>query len=333
MNAALADGITGRAPLLQTKGITKHFSAVGTSFGQPAAPVQAVQDVDLSLASGEVLGIVGESGSGKSTLGRLMLRLCEPTRGRVIFDGIDLAALGPRDLRGFRRHMQMIFQDPFASLNPRMSVREALMEPIALHRGFRGRKGLEVAERLMERVGLTAEQLGRYPRAFSGGQRQRIAIARALASQPRFLVADEPVSALDVSIQAEVVNLLQALQRDLGLTMVFISHDLSVIEVISDRVAVLYLGRIMEIAPTEPLYRTPSHPYTAALLQAIPGARSADDRLILKGEIPSAANPPSGCVFRTRCPFAIDRCAREVPALREFRPGQMKACIRDDLSF
>ncbi len=322
---------TAASPLVEGSRLTKHFHLGSGLFGS-SAPVRAVEAVDLTVASGEVLGIVGESGSGKSTLGRMLLRLIEPTAGTVRFGGTDLSALGPAELRRFRRHMQMIFQDPFASLNPRMTIREALLEPIRLHLGMSGRQANELAESLLRQVGLTAEQLDRYPRAFSGGQRQRVAIARALASRPDFIVADEPVSALDVSVQAEVVNLLQSLQRDLRLALVFISHDLSVVEVISDRVMVLYLGRVMETAPTERLYRHPAHPYTAALLQAIPGSRPPGERMILKGEIPSPVSPPSGCVFRTRCPFAIADCARIVPELREVHPGQKKACIRDDLT-
>lgn len=334
MSEAAADTTTPAAPpLLEVRGITKHFGEGRSLLERAKPPVRAVEGVDLTVMPGEVLGVVGESGSGKSTLGRLVLRLIEATSGSVTFEGKDLGSLSPAELRAFRRHMQMIFQDPFASLNARMTVRDALVEPIALHRGIKGRAAVEAAEALMEKVGLTAEQMKRYPRAFSGGQRQRVAIARALASSPKFIVADEPVSALDVSVQAEVVNLLQALQRDLGLAMIFISHDLSVVEIIADRVMVLYLGRVMEIAPTERLYRSPSHPYSAALLQAIPGAKAGTERIVLKGEIPSPAAPPSGCVFRTRCPFALDECAGVVPELREVAPGQKKACIRDDLAF
>jgi oligopeptide/dipeptide ABC transporter ATP-binding protein len=249
----------------------------------------------------------------------------------VFFGGTDLGVLAPVELRRFRRHMQMIFQDPFASLNARMTVGDALVEPLRLHRGLSRTDALEEAARLMEKVGLTHEQLARYPRAFSGGQRQRVAIARALASSPSFIVADEPVSALDVSIQAEILNLLQDLQRGLGLALMFISHDLSVVEVVSDRVMVLYLGRVMELAPTEALYARPAHPYSAALMAAAPGSDRKDERLILSGEIPSPSDPPSGCVFRTRCPFAVSDCARTVPPLREIAPGHRKACIRDDL--
>jgi len=310
--------------LVEAEGLTRSFaSGKGT--------LRAVDDVSLSIDAGEVLGVVGESGSGKSTLGRLLLRLLEPSAGVARFDGQDLAALGKPALRRFRRNMQMVFQDPFASLNPRMTVGDALTEPLRLHRGLRGGALKEEAGALLEQVGLTREHLGRYPRAFSGGQRQRVAIARALASQPRFIVADEPVSALDVSIQAEVVNLLQDLQRSLGLALMFISHDLSVVEVVADRVMVLYLGRVMETADTETLFARPAHPYTAALMQAAPGSRRTGETLVLSGEIPSPLDPPSGCVFRTRCPFAIAECGAGRPALRPVGPGHLKACIRDGL--
>ena len=310
-------------PLIAIEGLTKHFGA--------APAVRAVEDVSCVVARGETLGVVGESGSGKSTIGRLLLRLIEPTAGRVVFDGQELGKLTPGELRRFRRRMQMVFQDPFASLNPRMTVGEALSEPIRLHRGLGKAPALDEAGRLLERVGLTREHLARYPRAFSGGQRQRVAIARALAPEPGFIVADEPVSALDVSIQAEALNLLQDLRRDLGLTLMFISHDLSVVELISDRVMVLYLGRVMELAPAEALFAAPAHPYTAALMDAAPGAARGGRRITLSGEIPSPAAPPSGCVFRTRCPFALPDCARVEARLREIRPGRWKACIRDDL--
>jgi len=315
-------------PLLQAHGLRKHFPAAG---GQV---VHAVEDVSFELAEGEVLGLVGESGSGKSTLGRLVLRLIEPSAGRVEIDGTDVTALAPAPLRRFRRHMQMVFQDPYASLNPRMKVSDALIESLLLHGVCSKAEARDAALRLLTEVGLKPDFLDRYPKAFSGGQRQRIAIARALAPRPRFIVADEPVSALDVSVQAEVVNLLKDLQQTLGLAMLFISHDLSVVETISDRVMVLYLGRPMEIAPTASLFDRPLHPYTAALLAAAPGGRRGmPKRLVLKGEIPSPTAPPSGCVFRTRCPFAIEACAGAVPALRQVDPGHFKACIRDDLDF
>jgi oligopeptide/dipeptide ABC transporter ATP-binding protein len=318
-------------PLVEARGLTKDFDVSGGFLARAAAPVRAVDSVSLAIRPSEVLGVVGESGSGKSTLGRLLLRLLEPTAGEVRFEGQDLLALPLRDLRRFRRHMQMVFQDPFASLNARMTVGDALAEPLRLHRRLSAREARDAAADLMRKVGLTSEHLGRYPRAFSGGQRQRVAIARALASEPKFIVADEPVSALDVSIQAEVINLLRDLQRDLGLALMFISHDLSVVEIMADRVMVLYLGRVMEEAPTQALYARPAHPYTAALMQAAPGARHDRPGIVLSGEIPSPRNPPSGCVFRTRCPFALPACAEGRPALREIAPGHRKACIRDDL--
>ena len=311
-------------PLLRALGMRKHFHGQGQV-------VRAVEDVSFELGAGEVLGLVGESGSGKSTLGRLVLRLIEPTAGRVEIDGTDITALPASELRRFRRRMQMVFQDPYASLNPRMTIGDALAEALLLHRVCSKSEVRDRAGRLLAQVGLSADLLDRYPKAFSGGQRQRIAIARALAPGPHFIVADEPVSALDVSVQAEIVNLLQDLQQNLGLAMLFISHDLSVVEAVSDRVMVLYLGRPMEIAPTASLYDRPAHPYTAALLQAAPGSRHGLPKIVLSGEIPSPAAPPSGCVFRTRCPFVIDACAREVPALRLVGPAHYKACLRDDL--
>jgi oligopeptide/dipeptide ABC transporter ATP-binding protein len=318
-------------PLVSVRGLSKYFASGGGMFAAAKPPVRAVESVDIDIRQGEVLGVVGESGCGKSTLGRLILRLIEPTSGSIRFADRELGGLGAREMRQFRRHMQMIFQDPFGSLNPRMTVGDALLEPLALHRGLHGDAARAEAATLLEKVGLSGEHMQRYRRMFPGGQRQRIAVARALASGPRFIVADEPVSALDVSIQAEVINLLQSLQADLDLTLMFISHDLSVVETISDRVMVLYLGRVMELAPTEALFASPQHPYSAALLQAAPGMAAAR-RHILKGEIPSASNPPSGCVFRTRCPFAIDACARAVPPLHQVAPQHFKACIRDDLA-
>jgi oligopeptide/dipeptide ABC transporter ATP-binding protein len=320
-------------PLVETRGLQKHFPIKQGLLGRTVGQVRAVEEVDLAVAPGEVLGLVGESGSGKSTVGRLLLRLLDPTRGEIRFAGQDITRLSRGQLRPVRRRLQMIFQDPFGSLNPRMTVGAALDEAMRVHSVGTATSRRDRAAALLERVGLPAASLKRYPRAFSGGQRQRIAIARALAVEPEFIVADEPVSALDVSIQAEVVNLLQGLQRDLGLALLFISHDLAVVEVIADRVMVLYLGRVMELAPTEALFRSARHPYTRALLSASPGRTGGArrERMVLSGEIPSPANPPSGCVFRTRCPFAIEDCARIVPELREVAPGHSKACIRDDL--
>jgi len=315
--------------LVEGKGLSRWFES------QKGAPVRAVENVSFAIAEREVPGVVGESGSGKSTLGRLTLRLLEPSAGAVLFDGQDLAALDAAMLRRFRRNMQMVFQDPFASLNARMTIGAALEEVIVLHHGVRRREARERARTLLSQVGLSPPFLDRYPRACSGGQRQRIAIARALAPSPQFIVADEPVSALDVSVQAEVLNLLAELKDRLGLTMMFISHDLSVVEIVSDRVMVLYLGRIMEIGPTADVYERPRHPYTAALLSAAPGQASSQAtrraRIVLQGEIPSPSDPPSGCVFRTRCPFAISDCATRVPELDAVAPQHLKACIRDDI--
>lgn len=329
--ATSPDGTT--APLVRVHGITKHFPVGGGFLSPSRKRVRAVESVDLEINAGEVVGVVGESGSGKSTLGRLMLRLIEATDGRVEFDGQDLGTLGPDELRRFRRRFQMIFQDPISSLNARMTIGDTLAEPMLLHFGMKRSEAMDAAVTLLEQVGLSSQHMTLYPRSFSGGQGQRIAVARALASSPRFIVADEPVSALDVSVQAEVINLLKKLQQDLSLALLFISHDLSVVEVIADRVVVLYLGRVMEVAPTEDLFRNPAHPYTAALLQAIPGAVSPERRVLLSGEIPSPTAPPSGCVFRTRCPMASTDCANIVPELRQVSPNHFKACIHDELTF
>ncbi len=318
-------------PLLAVRGLAKHFGP--GAFGRGPV-VRALDDIHFEVGRGEVVGLVGESGSGKTTIGRSVLRLIEPTAGEVVFDGQDLTKLSGAALRRQRRRMQYIFQDPFASLSPRMTIGEILTEGLAIQGIGTGRERLARALAALEAVELPADAVERYAHEFSGGQRQRIGIARALALEPEFLVADEPVSALDVSVQAQIVNLLRDLQLRLGLTMLFISHDLAVVEYICDRVIVLYLGRIMEIAPSERLYAAPKHPYTRALLSAIPepDPDRPRQRQILKGDIPSPANPPSGCVFRTRCPHAVEACAGEVPKLEEVEPGHFKACIRQDVS-
>jgi oligopeptide/dipeptide ABC transporter ATP-binding protein len=316
--------------LLEVEGLVRHFATPGGLFAR-GRPVRAVEDVSFSVAPGEVLGLVGESGSGKSTIGNLVLRLDEPTAGTIRFDGQDITRASERGLQKFRRRVQPIFQDPFGSLDPRMTVEQIIAEPLVVHGLARGRaaRRARVAE-LMETVGLNAGQLTRYPHQFSGGQRQRIGIARALAMSPDMIVADEAVSALDVSIQAQIVNLLRDLQRRLGLAMIFIAHDLAVVEYVSDRVAVLYLGRVMEVAPARQIVRTPKHPYTQALLSAVlePDPERKRVREVLQGELPSPIDPPSGCVFRTRCRYAISECATAVPAFRTMGEGHVSACIR-----
>jgi len=302
-------------------------------FGQYERPVRAVDDVSFEIAKGEVLGLVGESGSGKSTIGRALLKLIEPSAGELWFEGADLAPLSSRAMRPYRRRLQIIFQDPYASLNPRQRVGDTLSEAMATHDLHRGSaRAARIAE-LLSLVGLAPEHAQRFPHEFSGGQRQRIGIARALAVEPQFIVADEPVSALDVSIQAQVINLLSDLRERFALTMLFISHDLDVVEYLCDRIVVLYLGKVMEVAPAKELYITPRHPYTEALLEASPrpDPEARRGRRLLVGDIPSPVDPPSGCVFRTRCPYALDACAAAVPALREVSPGRFKACIRDDI--
>ncbi len=318
--------------LVEANGLTMEFG--GPSFLAPRRrPVRAVAGVDIAIARGEALGLVGESGSGKSTIGRLLLRLLRPTAGRVHFDGADITALDRGALRPLRRRMQMVFQDPFGSLNPRMTVGAAIADGMLLHRIAPREEARERVAALLARVGLPPEAATRPPRALSGGQRQRVAIARALAVEPEFLVADEPVSALDVSVGAEILALLRELRAERGLALLFVSHDLGAVRALCDRVAVLYLGRVMEEGPAEALFRDPRHPYTRALLSASPGrpGRARGPRIVLSGEIPSPAAPPSGCVFRTRCPHALPACAESVPALRDLAPGHRAACIRDDL--
>lgn len=317
-------------PLLEVKKLQKYFPIRGGVFSRVVGNVKAVEDVSFTVKPGEVVGLVGESGSGKTTAGRSILRLIEPTGGEVLFEGVDVTKLSKNQMREYRKEMQIIFQDPFASLNPRMTVGDIIGEALTIHKLAKGREKEEKVADLLERTGLSAAHMRRYPHEFSGGQRQRIGIARALAVDPKFIVADEPVSALDVSIQAQVVNLLQDLKEEFGLTLLFIAHDLAVVEYISDKVIVMYLGRIMEIAPAKELYANPIHPYTEALLSAvpIPDPTLKRERILLQGDIPSPINPPSGCVFRTRCPIAVKECSEVVPPLEEVSPGHFKACIR-----
>jgi peptide/nickel transport system ATP-binding protein len=323
-----------RPRLLEVENLTKRFRSGGGLFSRGRGAVTAVDRVGFVVGRGEVVGLVGESGSGKSTIGRCLLRLIEPSEGAVRFDGIDVLAASRGDLRALRRRMQIVFQDPYASLNPRLRVEASIGEAFDIHGLHRGGDRRERIGELLRRVGLDPDHMRRYPHEFSGGQRQRIGIARALAVEPDFIVADEPVSALDVSVQAQVMNLFADLQEELNLTILFIAHDLSVVEYISDRVIVMYLGRIMEVAPSRTLYTAPRHPYTRALLSAapVPDPTASRARIILKGEIPSPLNPPSGCVFRTRCPHAIADCAAIEPQLRPVGDGHEVACIREDLS-
>lgn len=317
-------------PLISLRGLQTRFPLGRKYPWTPPRVVHAVEDINLDIQRGEILGLVGESGSGKTTLGRALLRLVEPTDGKVFFDGADVTAAAQNELRDLRRKMQIIFQDPYASLNPRMTVGEAINEAYVIHSLHKSseRKG-RIGE-LLSKVGLTPSHANRFPHEFSGGQRQRIGIARALAVEPKFVVADEPVSALDVSIQAQVINLLSDLKEEYGLTMLFISHDLGVVEYLVDRIAVMYLGRLVEVGPASEVYSNPRHPYTEALLSAvpvpIPGRRK--ERQVLQGDIPSPISPPSGCVFRTRCPIAGPECATVVPPMEQVGPGHIKACIK-----
>ncbi len=311
--------------LINVRDLVKHFPVEGSDD-----VVRAVDGVSFEIFRGETMGLVGESGCGKSTVGRCLLRLIEPTSGEIKFEDRDVLSMGKSELRGLRREMQIVFQDPYASLNPRMKVGDIVGEPLAIHNiGTKKERRLRVAE-LLQRVGLNPDYMKRYPHEFSGGQRQRIGVARTLALNPKLIVADEPVSALDVSVQAQVVNLLQDLQQQFGLTYLFISHGLAVVEHISTRVAVMYLGRIVEVASAVDLYARPKHPYTQALLSAIPvpDPKRKRERIVLQGDVPTPINPPSGCRFRTRCPIAIDECARIDPELRELAPGHRVACIR-----
>ncbi len=303
----------------------------GFVFERHIGDVKAVDGVNLEIRKGETLGLVGESGCGKSTLGRTILRLYDPTEGSIFFEDVDLAKLSGDELRRLRRRMQMVFQDPYSSLNPRQSVGNILAEPLRVHRTVDGKDVDKEVRRLLDVVGLPKDAVHRYPHEFSGGQRQRIGLARSLALHPDLIVADEPVSALDVSIQAQIINLLEDLQQEFELTYLFIAHDLAVVRHISDRIAVMYLGKVVEVAPSEQLYKRPLHPYTKALLSAIPipdpAVESRRERVILKGDIPSPVDPPPGCRFHTRCPYAqLERCPDEVPALRAIESGHLAAC-------
>ena len=319
--------------LLEVKDLKMYFPVTaGFLVQKKVADVRAVDDVSFEVKHGETLGLVGESGCGKSTTGRAILQLHRPTEGSVLFDGDDLTLLSGNDLRAYRRRMQMIFQDPYSSLNPRMSVGSIVAEPMVIHGLYKGAERKERVEYILNAVGLNPYFAGRYPHEFSGGQRQRIGIARALAVEPEFLVCDEAVSALDVSIQAQIINLLEDLQQEFDLTYLFIAHDLAVVRHISDRVAVMYLGKLMEVAESLELYQNPLHPYTKALLSAVPitdpEIERARERVILTGDVPSPLRPPPGCVFNTRCPIVIDECRERVPEWREVETDHWVACHR-----
>ena len=314
--------------LVKIENLTKNFISKKSFFGKPLSYVHAVDNVSLDIFKGETLGIVGESGCGKSTLGRSILRLTEPTSGKVIYDKTDLVSLSKEDMRQMRKRLQLVFQDLYASLNPRMTVKDLIKAPLDVFNIGNESERMEKVFQIMKQVGLTEEQLNRYPHEFSGGQRQRIVIARAIILDPEFVVCDEPVSALDVSVRSQVLNLLNTLQKEKNLTYMFISHDLSVVKYISDRIAVMYLGRVVELAEKDELYSHAAHPYTKALLSAVPIAEVGRKREIsvLEGDVPSPINPPKGCYFNTRCPYADERCRKEKPELRDIGCGHMCAC-------
>lgn len=317
--------------ILEVRGLKKYFPIKAGLLQRHVGDVKAVDDLNFYIKKGETLGLVGESGCGKSTTGRTIIRLYEPTEGNIIFKGRDIATMSESELRKtVRKDIQMVFQDPFATLNPRKTLRSILKEPYNTHNLFTKKEREEKVQELLAKVGLDPSFINRYPHEFSGGQRQRIGIARALALNPELIIADEAVSALDVSIQAQIINLMQDLQKEMGLSYIFISHDLSVVRHISDRVGVMYLGRMMELASKQDLYSEPLHPYTQALLSAVPSTRRKGqvkrERIVLKGELPSPANPPTGCVFHTRCPAAMDVCKQIVPQFKEVKPDHFVAC-------
>lgn len=315
-------------PIVEVRNVKKYFPVKGGIFNRKQNVVKAVDGISFSIKRGETFGIVGESGSGKSTLGQTILRLTEPTAGNVYYEGEDISHLSQQDMRTYRRHMQMVFQDPFSSLNPRMRVGELIEEPMVVHQYANAADRRNRVRLLLGTVGLPAEAADKFPHEFSGGQRQRIGIARSLSIQPKFIIADEPVSALDVSIQSQILNLISDLQDEFDLTYLFIAHDLSVVKHISDRIGVMYLGKMMELSPKRKLFDNPLHPYTRSLLSAIPipNPHLKRERIILKGDIPSPVNPPSGCVFRTRCPVAFERCKAEIPMLQHAGEGHYVAC-------
>ena len=316
--------------ILRVEGLVKYFPIRAGLFKRQVGSIHAVDGVDLSIMAGETVGLVGESGCGKTTLSRTLIKLVEPTAGKIVFNGRDITGFRRRQMREVRREMQIVFQDPYASLNPRMTVRDIVSEPLRIHGHYSREQGRHRVNELLRTVGLSPEHANRFPHEFSGGQRQRIGVARALALNPQLIILDEPVSALDVSIRAQVVNLLESLQRDFGLTYIFVAHDLSVVRHVSDRVAVMYLGKIVEIGAKHQIYDQPSHPYTQALLSAVPieepGQRGKRQRIVLEGDVPSPANPPSGCRFRTRCWKAQPICAEEEPALIDRGQGHPSAC-------